>query len=196
MIESGRFSLFSRGTANEKAGLVPLGEEQCPAYFSSLRRDTLKSLSGHVRGPCRADWRSLKYAYCETFYASSCCRVNARFWCNCSQAAFHCSSIEQENEHELRSLSMYRLREFTLFVRISFASVSAFCSLRVGLQSSMADEKVKQGIEEIQKPPTAEDFITNWPLNTPFEFESYRPPSRISFHCDGPECGKETTWVL
>src|SRR6266446_6053166 len=83
MIESGRFSLFSRGTANEKAGLVPLGEEQCPAYFSSLRRDTLKSLSGHVRGPCRADWRSLKYAYCETFYASSCCQVNARFWCNC-----------------------------------------------------------------------------------------------------------------
>ena len=85
---------------------------------------------------------------------------------------------------------------FTLFVRISFASVSVFCSLRVGLQSSMADEKVKQGVEEIQKPPTAEDFITNWPLYTAFEFESYRPPSRISFHCDGPECGKETTWVL
>jgi hypothetical protein len=43
---------------------------------------------------------------------------------------------------------------------------------------------------------TPEDFITRWPLYTPFDFPELEAPSRISFHCGGPKCLKETTWAL
>src|ERR1039457_3206522 len=50
----------------------------------------------------------------------------------------------------------------------------------------MADEK---------KPLTAEDFITRWPLYTPFEVDGrLDAPERISLHCPG-NCAKETTWL-
>jgi len=41
---------------------------------------------------------------------------------------------------------------------------------------------------------TEEDFITRWPLYTPFEFPDYEHPKRISFECS--RCSKETTWGL
>ncbi len=45
------------------------------------------------------------------------------------------------------------------------------------------------------KPPlTAEDFVTKWPLYTPFDFHEYKSPDRISFHCS--RCSKETTWTV
>ncbi|MGD0163033.1 MAG: hypothetical protein ABSB39_11250 [Candidatus Sulfotelmatobacter sp.] len=47
-----------------------------------------------------------------------------------------------------------------------------------------------------KKALTAEDFITKWPLYTPFNFEEYSPPARISFHCPNHDCSKETTWAL
>jgi hypothetical protein len=50
----------------------------------------------------------------------------------------------------------------------------------------MADEK---------KHFTAEEFLTRWPLYTPFEVDgSLETPSRISLHCGGA-CAKETTWL-
>jgi hypothetical protein len=65
----------------------------------------------------------------------------------------------------------------------------------------MAEEKGKQEVNEppkapTAKAPTAEEFITDWPLYTPFESTDYRPPDRISFHCAGRDCNKETTWTL
>jgi hypothetical protein len=47
-----------------------------------------------------------------------------------------------------------------------------------------------------KKALTAEDFITRWPLYTPFDFEEYSAPDRISFHCPNRDCSKETTWAL
>jgi hypothetical protein len=46
-----------------------------------------------------------------------------------------------------------------------------------------------------EKPPlTAEDFVIKWPLYTPFEFNEYKSPDRISFDCS--VCSKETTWAV
>jgi len=42
---------------------------------------------------------------------------------------------------------------------------------------------------------TPEEFITRWPLYTPAPVEGFDPPDRVSYHCDGPTCGKETTWL-
>jgi len=49
--------------------------------------------------------------------------------------------------------------------------------------------------KQSKKDGTLEDFITRWPLYTPFDFEGYIPPDRISFLCENPNCSKETTWV-
>jgi hypothetical protein len=43
---------------------------------------------------------------------------------------------------------------------------------------------------------TAEDFITRWPLYTPFSYRDFEAPNRISFNCQNPECLKETTWAV
>ncbi|HEY4903211.1 MAG TPA: hypothetical protein VIH89_07050 [Candidatus Sulfotelmatobacter sp.] len=61
----------------------------------------------------------------------------------------------------------------------------------------MAEAKstVPEPVEKKEKPPlTAEDFVTKWPLYTPFDFQEYKSPDRISFHC--PRCSKETTWAI
>lgn len=47
-----------------------------------------------------------------------------------------------------------------------------------------------------KKALTAEDFITKWPLYTPFDFVEYRRPDRISFYCPNEKCSKETTWMI
>jgi hypothetical protein len=52
----------------------------------------------------------------------------------------------------------------------------------------------QQAIPEKVKQPTPEQFITQWPLYTPFPCDNFYPPQQISFHCDGPSCRKETTW--
>jgi hypothetical protein len=49
--------------------------------------------------------------------------------------------------------------------------------------------------ENAKKPLTPEDFITRWPLYTPAPIEGFYPPLRVSYHCDSPSCGKETTWL-
>lgn len=56
----------------------------------------------------------------------------------------------------------------------------------------------KQASEEAiaKKELAREQFITNWPLYTPFDFDEYRHPNKISYHCTGPKCSKETTWEL
>jgi hypothetical protein len=56
---------------------------------------------------------------------------------------------------------------------------------------SMAEEGAAQNKK---KTLTPEDFITSWPLYTPFDAFAFSPPNPISFHCNG-KCGKETTWV-
>jgi hypothetical protein len=61
----------------------------------------------------------------------------------------------------------------------------------------MAEAKsaIPERVEKKDKPPlTAEDFVTKWPLYTPFDFHEYKSPDRISFHC--PRCSKETTWAI
>ena len=40
-----------------------------------------------------------------------------------------------------------------------------------------------------------EEFITRWPLYTPASVDGFTPPERISYHCHGHQCRKETTWV-
>lgn len=47
--------------------------------------------------------------------------------------------------------------------------------------------------EEQKSVATPEDFITKWPLYTPFESDNFNVPTRLSFHCE--HCGKETTWI-
>jgi hypothetical protein len=60
----------------------------------------------------------------------------------------------------------------------------------------MAEEKhPTAATEAAKKEPTSEDFITQWPLYTPFDFVEYTSPDKISFKCDGP-CSKETTWAV
>jgi hypothetical protein len=53
----------------------------------------------------------------------------------------------------------------------------------------------QQPAEKAKKSHTPEEFITKWPLYTPFPYEKFSAPSSVSFHCDG-DCGKETTWFL
>ncbi|MGD1215328.1 MAG: hypothetical protein ABR861_10125 [Terriglobales bacterium] len=63
----------------------------------------------------------------------------------------------------------------------------------------MAEEEKVVGTEKSideAKTVTPEDFITRWPLYTPFDFPEFQPPTRISFHCGWPKCLKETTWAL
>ncbi len=50
--------------------------------------------------------------------------------------------------------------------------------------------------EPEKKELTREDFITQWPLYTPFDFKEYTSPDKISFRCNGRACSKETTWAV
>jgi DNA-directed RNA polymerase subunit RPC12/RpoP len=52
----------------------------------------------------------------------------------------------------------------------------------------------KQKGEKKEQALTPEDFIVRWPLYTPFSFDGFNTPPRISFRC--AQCGKETTWML
>lgn len=61
----------------------------------------------------------------------------------------------------------------------------------------MADADKQASEEATAKRELArEQFITDWPLYTPFDFVEYQPPNKISHHCTGPKCSKETTWEL
>jgi hypothetical protein len=60
----------------------------------------------------------------------------------------------------------------------------------------MADADKQASEEAIKKELAREQFITDWPLYTPFDFVEYEPPKRISYHCTGPKCSKERTWEL
>ncbi len=63
----------------------------------------------------------------------------------------------------------------------------------------MAEEEKSVGKEKSideSKTPTPEDFITRWPLYTPFNYPEFEAPNRISFHCQNLKCSKETTWAL
>jgi hypothetical protein len=52
----------------------------------------------------------------------------------------------------------------------------------------------KQASDLKEKAPTAEDFITKWPLYTPFPVDGrFDSPDRVSLQC--LRCAKETTWL-
>jgi hypothetical protein len=65
------------------------------------------------------------------------------------------------------------------------------------LQSpTMAEVPQSSQSEKAEKVYSFEDFITIWPLYTPFScMNGYLTPERISFVCEGPNCRKETTWA-
>lgn len=56
-------------------------------------------------------------------------------------------------------------------------------------------EEENQSETKDKKQVSPEEFITRWPLYTPAPVEGFYPPSRVSHDCDGPDCGKETTWM-
>jgi hypothetical protein len=60
------------------------------------------------------------------------------------------------------------------------------------MSAEIDPKPTKETIAKGEKTFTSEDFVTSWPLYTPFKSDGFRPPGRISFHCE--QCGKETTW--
>jgi len=60
----------------------------------------------------------------------------------------------------------------------------------------MGDEKESAATAKPDsKIVSPEEFIISWPLYTPAAVDGFYPPERVSYVCDGPQCGKETTWM-
>jgi hypothetical protein len=65
----------------------------------------------------------------------------------------------------------------------------------MGEQEKQPTTGVKAAETKAKKLVTPEEFMTRWPLYTPAAMEIFYVPERISFRCNSPKCGKETTWM-
>jgi hypothetical protein len=62
-------------------------------------------------------------------------------------------------------------------------------------ESEHTEAGAKPSDAEEKKRLSPQESITRWPVYTHALIEQFFGPTRVSFHCSNPTCGKETTWA-